>query len=786
MLNGHLTEFFYWLQLIILKPIVLKAEIEQLSKKIKLIILIRFLIITIIFSLFVFVPSRIVVQEVSLPVPETTILVSFIYLFSFVCLFSWPFVGMFLGILLAFAFTLVNIAVLVTALLSGLLAQPEFDYSQGLMFWLSAGGSFGISSAIYSAVFFGLLSGLGTGLRTGRLPALAFGGCTGFFLAFFFFVFSAPPIAGILGLTPTSMSPFDVYFVSYWAAFLLTFFRALSLPSYAMKYYQAAHSDDPFRPFINSPVYWDHLMPYLPRLNHWLLRLVARDRDRGLAEARFVVECNLFQRPLTQRVLLNVAIRELKQLVSLEQLQEAERIMRFLPIESEHMPRGFADARRRIDAVAQSARDYFNRVTLAGQKQVLQELKNQLVELQNSLALLARPVSSSMQSLAGEWLALVKQEQTRREPEFSRASELNPFLAGSPLQARDHDLFKGRRDIIAAIEEHIVNPDRRPALFLYGKRRIGKTSTLLNLPHLLGSRYVTVFIDLQDAKWREGDDAFCYQVVRTLVREIRAQAKDLELREPRLEHFRKYPFSALDEALDHVEELSRQIGKRILLTLDEYERLEEGLTEAKLTTNVLHQIRTIVQHRDRIVVLLSGSHRFEELSAVNWSDYLINFKMLELGFLQPEEARELLTEPTSGFPYKYEDEAIDNILRVTHCQPYLIQAIASELFNILSSQGEDKAHADHVEQAIEKVLMAEESYFADIWKECLAEEKAALRVAASADGIITPTIPQTQKSVYSLLQRGVLEIVNGEYRFNIELFRRWIAKNYPNGEFPTL
>jgi hypothetical protein len=46
------------------------------------------------------------------------------------------------------------------------------------------------------------------------------------------------------------------------------------------------------------------------------------------------------------------------------------------------------------------------------------------------------------------------------------------------LLARDNELFKGRRDIIFAIEERIINTGQRPALLLYGRRRMGKTSTL--------------------------------------------------------------------------------------------------------------------------------------------------------------------------------------------------------------------------------------------------------------------------------------------------------------------
>jgi hypothetical protein len=57
------------------------------------------------------------------------------------------------------------------------------------------------------------------------------------------------------------------------------------------------------------------------------------------------------------------------------------------------------------------------------------------------------------------------------------------------------------------------------------------------------------------------------------------------------------------------------------------------------------------------VPLFSGGHRFEELKTVNWADYLINTKTLELSFLEPEEARELIERPGPDFNLRYEIRA---------------------------------------------------------------------------------------------------------------------------------
>jgi len=95
--------------------------------------------------------------------------------------------------------------------------------------------------------------------------------------------------------------------------------------------------------------------------------------------------------------------------------------------------------------------------------------------------------------------------------------------------------------------------------------------------------------------------------------------------------------------------------------------------------------------------LSSTSHRFEELTALNWASYLINTRTLELSFLDRASARELLTAPVPKL--HYEDGVVDEILRLTHCQPYLLQAVASELVNHLNDRQKTTAtHEDRPRQ----------------------------------------------------------------------------------------
>jgi hypothetical protein len=497
-----------------------------------------------------------------------------------------------------------------------------------------------------------------------------------------------------------------------------------------------------------------------------------QDREPGLAEINFIAGNRPYQRRAAQKAVIKVALTDLEKTDTVREMARVAEVLGFLPADGDYLPDGLKEAKSRIDKISSLAQDYLTRMTPVGQAKVLEELRSEAQSFRDALTLIKRPVGPSFQPLASRWLDIVKAEERECRKRIAFTPIPNPFVAGNPLQLRDHDLFKGRRDIIIAIEENIINPGQRPALLLYGRRRIGKTSTLLNLPRLLSSQFVPVFIDCQNAMWRESDTTFCYHLARAILSEIPGKPGM-----PELDLFERYPFTKLDENLDRIEDLSRRAGKQILLTFDEYEKLEEGVASAKISADVFNQFRNIVQHRERIVVLFSGSHRFEEMRRVNWADYLINVKTLELSFLSPEDGRELLIRPVAGFNMDYESGVVDKILALTHCQPYLLQAVASELVNYLNSRKRLVVTADDLEGAIERVLVTAQAYFFYLWAEDCSDSEREVLTELAGEEAKPSQYGLQQSALRNLCRKEILEHTPNGYRFAVELFRLWVLTN---------
>jgi hypothetical protein len=307
---------------------------------------------------------------------------------------------------------------------------------------------------------------------------------------------------------------------------------------------------------------------------------------------------------------------------------------------------------------------------------------------------------------------------------------------------------------------------------------------LLNLPRLMSSQFVPVFIDCQNQRFAYSDAMFCYHLARALYDELVKRKLTDGLAQPNKNEFAEHAFTRLDEWLDELEAHSQRIGKQILLTFDEYERLEEGLRDGKLTRAVLNQIRAIVQHRERLLVLFSGSHRFEELQTVNWSDYLINVQTLHLSFLTRDEARELIEHPTPEFALGYAPGVVERVLDLTHGQPYLVQALGSELVNLINRDQRKEAMLADLDVAIERVLGMAAAYFENNWRDCNEQEQAVLRSLASQQaGDLTPA--ERQSALLSLSRKELVEQHGAQWQFTVELFRLWV-KREKTAEEPAL
>jgi uncharacterized protein len=309
---------------------------------------------------------------------------------------------------------------------------------------------------------------------------------------------------------------------------------------------------------------------------------------------------------------------------------------------------------------------------------------------------------------------------------------------------------------------------------LYGRRRVGKSSVLINLPKLLEKQYISVHIDFQDPKYEEGQSSFCYHLSKLICDSLNDRGFPCEYQP--LDSFQNDPFTIFGKWLEKTEELLKKENKLVLICFDEYEKIEERIQKGSLTRDILDLLRNIIEDCEYFVILISGSKELQELE-LNWSDYLKIQKMIKVDYLSKEDARILITNPIDNFTLNYKEgqngEAVEQIINLTNCQPYLTQAVCFELVKYLNLQRRKEASVEDVNLAAEKVLTSANAYFDYIWNiECTNSEREFLHQMIENDHK-----EGNEKEIDSLLRREIIEKDGNGYKFKVELMKKWIEKN---------
>ncbi|BAZ10618.1 hypothetical protein NIES4071_24410 [Calothrix sp. NIES-4071] len=412
------------------------------------------------------------------------------------------------------------------------------------------------------------------------------------------------------------------------------------------------------------------------------------------------------------------------------------------------------------------------------------ELLNRPIKaLQNLLKSLAFEKNllsaGALHEVCSKWLKILETAQRTLQSSALQEQEIRQvYVAGNALDPETAmGRFKGRVDIFREIET-LTLIESPPVLLMYGGRRTGKTSTLKYLSHRVGSTIVPLLVDLQGAASATTLEGLAKNLVTQIIEAGRRLPRRLDLPYPNFtnSHSGVQPdaFIDLQNWFAEIERVYPE--KRFLLCLDEFERLSEVVT-ATNSRVPLNFIRNILQHRRQWIVLFSGSHTFSELPTY-WSDYLINTRTVRVSFLDEESARNLIIEPVKDFPKIYDSLAVDKIIELTNCQPYLIQLICYEVVELInreirSGKRESSniiADIDNINSIIPLVLERGNQYFQELWNSLKDNEKDFLFNLTLGK----KTIDNNKGVIRELIQKEILTIEGNN--FQVPLVQKFIEQ----------
>jgi ligand-binding sensor domain-containing protein len=402
--------------------------------------------------------------------------------------------------------------------------------------------------------------------------------------------------------------------------------------------------------------------------------------------------------------------------------------------------------------------------------------------------------------------------------------EPNPYIVGNPI--RTEKMFYGREDDFRYVRTKLEGANQGVVIVFCGERRVGKSSILYQvLNGRLGERFIPVFVDIQEMVI-SSDSEFFERISRRIVEAI-GRAKTRSGRPAALEaavsgaalagqaaQTGGEPAQSLARAVslpqfdgrnpytvfvDFLDETLAAIGDRTLLILmDEYELIEAKVDEGKLSAELFTFLAGLMDNKERLALIFTGSRRLEERDKKYWRELLRRSLFRKVGFLSDKDTVRLITEPVAK-RVVYGRGVTDVIYRLTAGQPFYTQVICQNMVDYMNEHKQNWVSLSDLKHVIADIIDNPLPQMIYTWEALSDDEKLALSLLAEMlpDGTAYSTAYELRTSVKAneypvnlsentirltleeMYRRELLDkdAMDG-FRFKLDLFRLWIRRSH--------
>jgi hypothetical protein len=726
----------------------------------------------------------------------------------------------------------------------GLAGGIAFGYSGGIAFGYSGGIAVGIAGGITFGITFGIGGSIGSGIAVsfvgsvasgiaigiaggiavgltlgvdrGTSVGLTIGPAVGIAVSF---AVGGAIIIGLVSVVSFAVLAFSIIFasaigLSFTVCYFIGFYRLpfflVSGPS-AFRAYRASYmnSSGVFAYLQRSSLHWDEIVYLpLPFLKQTLLIAYDQDAEKALNEITFIAADRPPQLRVARAALLEIAVRDLEQRKTMSAIAGATPFLdELFPQETKLLASRWSTPITRLREASLDAARFCSPVGRRARLEALQDMIKHMKEARLNTPFGDTRVLNRLTQVVNGWLLEAEQQKEMLEqlPDYIGRID-NPYNPGNTLKPND-PLFFGRMDLVQVLQMELDKGERRPTFLMTGERRMGKSSTLQQLPRLLGSRFLPIFYDLQRSGILASTPTFLATLAEGIHKEMHARSMPVKMLEYRTlrrrspsdseavlphEEEASVAYEIFNRWLKDVESLLEQENRTLLLLFDEFEKLEEaGLKRAFDLPLLLDWLRSTIQYRPRIALLFSGVHTISEMgqeTGLNWSGYFVNVQTLRVSFLHEDEARRLITYPVPGFPGAdiYGDGVVDRILTETGFHPFLVQAVCSALIDCLNTKKQDRAQLKDVITAIDLIFTNWSNYFRDLWIRTDKHQRSCL-LALRALNIADKAQIQQQahldektawRTLETLVKRDLIHKNEDDtYNISTPIFSQWVERS---------
>jgi hypothetical protein len=338
------------------------------------------------------------------------------------------------------------------------------------------------------------------------------------------------------------------------------------------------------------------------------------------------------------------------------------------------------------------------------------------------------------------------------------------------------DRYIGRRHVL----DTILGKLDANSFYIYGEKRIGKTSLLLQLKQRLlqrnqmqtGCYAIPVFRNIQDLP----QDQFWLYLVRSIAAEMPSLPGQIAALDAQTAGYDDLDAEGdLERIIEHAQQHIADAGTMlcIVLLLDEVDTLQ------RYDPYIRQRFRAFCQHMQRSVRVVLAGVLPPRGDAEDTSPWYNIFEPVTLGPLAQDDILFLIRNYNHN-PYSYTREAEQAILDAGDGKPFMTQWLCSEAVKAMLEARRSSVVLADADAAIRTIIHERSSEYAALWQQLQAETQQAARHAAQGDGILTAEgIPNTD--IMRLLTAGLLRPIDrsdedGEHYRLVTLFQSWLKE----------
>jgi type II secretory pathway predicted ATPase ExeA len=657
------------------------------------------------------------------------------------------------------------------------------DVSRGL----AMGVAIGLLGAVFSGVVFfsafGVLLGIIFGVVIGLPPSLVsftvFGLVLGVALNLTVFGGSSrlAVVSGISSPIAIAIIGFDeaTSFVASNAVFALGaltgFCRLYYLPWHWLLI--AGHPGSSWQ--LRHPIFRDRMiLTPLPGAESFLVRFATQWPQEGMQRIEQIITESLGQRAMALRAKIRLIARAAAAVASLEAL---EGILNQLP---EGDTGVLAQARAVRDKALQiGAKQHFANAARHAffRHNALHELVKLIHDFEAQIAGFREPLASEFRRAAQCWLQLAEGQLLEARQTLCREPAAPVFRAGDPVQQAEQ-AFLLREKPLAAIEGEVLRTQGGSGILLYGRRRLGKTTLLKNLPAALPNTVIHVHLDMQDPEVFASQESL-----------LAALTLGIEHSWPMAPNFPGHvSLAAFHQFLRACSDQLQAQSRQLLISIDEFERIDEKIGSGEMSEDLLVTLRNCMQTQQHIAWLFAGAHDLLELRHARWSSYFVGVRTVEMEPFSLQETRVLLTDPLRSSPNSelrsnvnysqfWGPGCVDRIHEQAGGWPQLVQAVAVNTVEICNREQLTSADAAVIDRALLDTITSSDAVLAELMLYKSREYPDTwdyLQQFTAHDELPPPTDAELRRRLKRFLL--VADTGHQTWKLRVPLMQRWLQR----------